>query len=205
MWVYKCWPFGTMWGGSVTARLWSRQAQAYWGWQTEPDWAPGHFPLDTFDVCSSLLADSWCLSKSSPIPHYTDKTTHIWRNVLPGLSFLKNATHLSIPQSIWTPLNLGNPTMNAVCMCFCCVALSLGTVESLCKLIPKSQYLLKKFTCAQLCSINAIEINLHSSSVTRNSCNSKYLLAWTVSHRHFIFGTHLDTYTRLDERRLMID
>lgn len=61
-----------------------------------------------FDVGSSLLADSWCLFCILACPTLHWQTTHIWKNVLPGLSFLRNAAHLSVPQPIWTPLNLGN-------------------------------------------------------------------------------------------------
>lgn len=41
------------------------------------------------------------------------QTTQILKNVLAGLNFLKNVVHPSIPQPIWTPLNLGNSAMIA--------------------------------------------------------------------------------------------
>lgn len=149
MWAHERWP---LWdnvrqicdSAAVISAGWG-----YWGWQTEPDWTAGHF--STGRLTPLMSAHRCPLTVGAFLHPRLSQTTHIWKNVPPGLSFLKNASHLNTPQPIWTPLNLGNPAMIAVCMCFWCVASSLGTVESLCKSIPKSQYHLKKFTCGHLC------------------------------------------------------
>lgn len=95
-----------------------------WGRHTKPEWDHGSLStgrLAAFDVWSARLADSWCISVPSPVPRYTGKTTHVRKNVLPGLSFLRNVAHLSVPQSIWTPLNLGNTAVISVSyVCLVC-------------------------------------------------------------------------------------
>lgn len=190
------WPWLGIWdAGNVSVRtlvLWDNlrricdsaavisTGRGYWGWQTGPDWIAGHFPPDTRRLWCLLFAARWQLVLlyifACPTLHW--QTTHIWKNVLPGLSFLKNVAHLSIPQPIWTPLDLGNPAMIVVWMCFLVCGLA---IETLCKLIPKSQYHLKKFTCSLVLScmksINALEFILHSSGVTGNLCNSIYICA----------------------------
>lgn len=160
MWVFEPWSSGMMWSRSVTVPLWSWRARAAEGdrmSQTGP-WVSLHWAPDPFDVWSLQLTNSWCSSTSSPVPHYTGRPP-----IFEKMS--RQVQVFSRMQPIWASPSPSGPLLNwetlpwllseYVFGVWCALSVwSLRIIESLCKLIPKSQYHLKKFTCAELHEVN---------------------------------------------------
>ena len=136
------WSSGTTWGGSVAMWLWSQQAGS-----TEADRLSQtgsrvtfHRTPGAFDVCFFSARQQLVLLDMFVCPTLHWQTTHIRKNALPGLNFLKNVAHLSTPSA---HLDLSQPG-NCCNDCSLYVILVCGLV--ICKLIPKSQYHLKKLS-----------------------------------------------------------
>ena len=191
MWAYMRPSSGTRRGGSVTPRLWSRQAGGYWGWQTEPDWTAGHFSTARL---TPLMSAHRRLPTVGAFLHprlsRITPTDHPCLKKCPArFKFSQECSPSERPPAHLDPSQPGNPDMIVVSMCFLVCGLSLGTAESLCKLIPKSQYHLKKFTLAPsgMKSINESEINLQGYGLTGSS---RFLLAWTTASAFHVWHTH---------------
>lgn len=115
----------------------------FWGGQTGTDWASldrgsritFHRTHSAFDVSVSSPADSWCFCKSCPIPDDTGgppKPEKCPARVRFGQECVPS----------------GSPVNS------CCHSVCGHVISSLCKLIPTSQFHLKKFSCAELHRVN---------------------------------------------------
>lgn len=108
-------------------------------------WVTFHRTHGAFDVSVSSLADSWCFCKSCPIPHDTGGPPKP-EKCPARVRFWQECGPFERP-----PCSPSGSPVNS-----CCHSVCGRIISSLCKLIPTSQFHLKKFSCAELHRVNKL-------------------------------------------------